>query len=76
MSRVRLCDVICKRKKGEHTNSTGLHFLIPTLVFLFNEESFPKLISAYERFHRAESAEKVLYFAVLVNLLRGAQYCR
>jgi hypothetical protein len=43
---------------------------------LFNEKSFPKLIPAYERLHRAESAEQVLDFAVLVHLLRRTQYRR
>jgi hypothetical protein len=46
----------------------GLHFLY--LSFSLDEKSFPKLITANERFHRAESDEQVLYFAILVDLLR------
>ena len=44
---------------------------------LLDEQRFPKLISAHEGLHRAESVEQVLNLAVLVNPLRGAQYrCR
>jgi hypothetical protein len=46
----------------------GLHFLY--LSFSLDEKSFPKLITANERFHGAESNEQVLYFAILVDLLR------
>ena len=43
---------------------------------LLDEKGFPKLIPADERFHRAETAEQVLYFPVLVDLLRRAQNAR
>ena len=66
-------EVICKRRMGEHTNSTGRALSSASSEFLLDEKSFSKLIPAHERFHRAESAEQVLYFAVLVDLLRGTQ---
>jgi hypothetical protein len=50
--------------------------LICNAAFLLDEKGFPKLIPAHKRLHCAESAEQVLYFAILVDLLSGAQYRR
>src|ERR1700740_1039362 len=40
---------------------------------LFHEERFAELVAAHKRFDGPESSEEVLYFAVLVNALRGAR---
>jgi hypothetical protein len=56
---------------------TSGRFPIVTMRFLLDEKRLAKLIPAYERFHRAEAAEEILYLAILIDLLRRAQHvCR
>jgi hypothetical protein len=64
--------VTTPRSLGRHTNPWK-SFFPSFLGVLLDEKRFPKLISAYERLHCAESDEQVLNLAILVNFLRRAQ---
>jgi len=76
LTRLRLTSHATCKSLGEHTNPTEELALSLFLGVLLDEEGFPKLVSAHEGLHRAESDEQVLNLAVLVNLLRRTQYRR
>src|SRR5579863_1837850 len=46
------------------------------LVALLNEERLAQLVATHKRLHRAEAAEQILNFPVLVDLLRLTQSSR